>query len=332
MTKTMTQPTPEQQSEKLLSREPMETPDDLQTEERTASDKEVFDAIIGKHKTDQPDETPQPKGQAPQTEEPEAKAEEPSEPSPDVAAAKQFLTLKTRVPQRLIDSATDAELLEWAEERRVRETTVDEAFARAKRAEKETQPSQDEEQPTAEEELNEPTLEAEPFIDDELAEDLALTDEGRARLDKKFQDRFEAQEKRLQALEGREAQAEQQANIDLVQKVRQQVGERFSGLADDDTFVKVLADAAALEETPEFAGSGRSPEEYLPELFERAARGRGLEASMSAEEAAAAREAAEREQDRRDRVDSAAGPVSTQPGAPKDGDSDWEVYKRIRGL
>lgn len=328
----------------------MEHPDDLQTEDRSKKDREVWDSILAKHKgeqlssepqasseappTDRPEETPQPQGQAPPKEDPKPETREPSAPRDERKAAEQFLRLKAGVPQTALEGLDDQAVLEWAEERRTREATVDAAFARAKRAEKETEATDTDTTPTDEGEPSEPTPESEPFVDDDLADELALTDEGRARLDERFKAKLNPMEERLNALEKRDQAADTKGKIDLVQRIREEVGARVPDLADDDKFAKVIERATALEMTPEFAGSGRPPQDYLAELFEETARGLGFKIKPTAEEASAAREAAERQQERHERIEASAGsdptPRPTDPRQKTQIEADWDVFQRVR--
>ncbi len=322
----------------------LEVPDDVQTEARTVTDRALFDKIQGKYnkapkKPDDPapsappptDSEPQRK-QAAEPEKPESKPKEPSAPRPEVAAAKQFLKLKTKVPQSMLDAMTDADALEWAEERRGRESTVDAAFARAKRAETADPPAKDD--PAIEpKEPARPTLGENLKVKTKaLAEELALTDDGRARLDDVFDEALAPIQKQLDALVAAGMQTENRFKVSLVDVARQQAGKRFPGLSEDADFEKVLQDATALENTDEFAGSGRSPEEYLPELFERVARGRGF-AEANPEKAESERVAALAENERQERVDHDAGSgITSRPTEARQetGDeADWRVFQTV---
>jgi len=321
----------------------LERASDVQTPERDQVDRQVFDAILAKHtgepKAEQPaptvtpDETPQPTGQAPQKESPEPEAKEPSASSDNRTAAEQFLKLKARVPQSALDTLSDAEIQEWADERRQRESTVDAAFARAKRAEKENvEPSSEE--ATAEGEPQEPT--PDPDFNramDALADELALTDDGRARLDDAFAKALAPLKSQVETFAQLHQQNEAQAKNDFVAQVRHQIGERFPDLSSDDIFQEVLQDAAALEDSPAYAGSGRAPEEYIPDLLVAVARGRQLKEVPTTEAVAAEREATLRDSERQQRVAADAGPITSRPSEPREttqAEQDWQVFQAVR--
>ena len=346
MTMTEQKPTP--------SAKGLEVPGDLQTEERQKSDEQVFQEVLKKHrpgreaaeaaekapvappeekKEDQPEEKPQPEGQAPPTEEPDPKTEEPSAPSAERTAAEQFLRLKAGVPQSALEGLDDEAVLAWAEERRTREATVDAAFARAKRAEKESSEPTDsqatddgEQQPTPKEDLQ--------AVAQVFADDLDLTDEGRDRLGEGLEKLLAPLRDEIAALKETQQTTSQRDAMQVIQSVRQQVGERFPGLADDATFERVVARAKALEGLPEYGGGERSFTEYGPELFTEVACALQLEDKGTPEEAAAAREAAQRERERQERIDAGSGADPSSPPAPTrpptKQEADWTVFQKIK--
>lgn len=323
----------------------LEVPDDVQTPERTLTDRALFDKIQNKYnkapkKPDDPapgapppstDSEPQRK-QADGSEKPESTPKEPSAPRPEVAAAKQFLAFKTKVPQATLDAMSDTDALAWAEERRVRESTVDAAFARAN---SETTPKGE----AASDKVTEEGEPAKPTPDPglrvatkALADELALTDEGRALLDGAFDTAIAPLLEKVAALEASGQTHQQQAKNVVVSAARRQAEERFPDLADEATYELVRVEAAALEDTPDFGLSGRPPSEYLPELFERVARGRGLRESVPGE-ADEARVAAEAESERQERVDHDAGSgITSRPteARPETADeADWRVFQQV---
>lgn len=310
------------------------TPAQEHAEARDKNDREVFDGILDKYgrgdKEETTEETPQLKGeQAPPSETVETEPEDPSGPSETRKADEQYLRLKANVPQAALDTLDDEAVQLWAAERRDRESVVDAAIARAARAEKETDPTPEQD---TEGEPSAPTPELSSVLDG-LAEDLALTDDGRARLNA-FSEAITAPFKaELEAVKAAVQSSQQADQVKTIDSVRQQVSERFAGLSDDSTWEAVLTDAAALEQSPRYAGSGRPPGEYLPELIADMARVHGLEEGKDPNVEKAEREAAEAEAERRARLDADPGPTPsrTPPAVEKTGrDADWEVYQRNR--
>lgn len=318
--------------------------DRLLTEKQAKSDEEVFQAVLAKHRgeaapkpaapppaEESPTEEPQRK-QADSEGKPESTPKEPSEPDPAVASAKQFLKLKTKVPQRMLDTISDAEALEWAEERRGRESTVDAAFARAKRAETSTPDKGGSSQATEPVEPARPTTDKDlRAVTDAFAEELALTDDGRARLDEMLDRVISPLRDQIASIQETSKVTETREKMSVLDLARQQAGKRFPDLATDDGFEKIFADAKALENSPTYAESGRSPADYLPDLFERVARSLGMR-EVDSDAEAAARVAAESEADRQQRNNADPGPITSTPTVPREKtkqEQDYEVFKRV---
>jgi len=327
------------------------SPADMSSDNRLQADRAVFDRIRAKHRDAPPrddsiasdirnlasqgaesaEARPEPE-QAEEPQQSQAPAQTPGEtkePSPERQAAEQFLRLKTGSPQSVFDSMTEDAVLAWAEERRGREATVDVAFASAAETKRELERLRtlidekvaEPKGPTADELAAEATK--------ALKDELSLTDEGLAALDKIVEARLAPLQAELKQRDDRAQQEQAQRTKRAIDEARGGLAKRFGGLADDTTFLKVFDDMQRLEDSPRFGGSGRPVEDWIPELMTAAARMHGLEEQQN--EVEAARQAAE--EDRRDR---AAGTVqtggqgNTQRRAKTKMELDRAVYDAIR--
>jgi len=325
----------------------LESPNDVSSPDRLKSDRAVFDRVRSKYAgaprrddsitpSQQVDAGSQPESAHPTPTNVEAAtpadpAETPAksqEPTPARKAAEEFLRLKTGSPASVFADMADEDVQSWAEERRLREANVDGVFSRAANAERDLEALRTKAAtpaeppgPTAAEQLAEANA--------TLAKEDSLTDEGRAALDKLILLRLKPLQDQIDQHQ-ESAKAEQsKRTVRCVDRSRDELAKRFGQLADDKTFRTVLSDMERLEDSPRFGGSGRSIEEWMPELMAAAAAVNGLE-DHGGNEVSAARLAAEEELQER-----AAGSVETggrnaQPTPPTKAGEDRRIYDAIR--
>jgi len=322
-------------SETTTTERGLESPADVSSEDRLKGDREAFNRVIDKYKDaprrDDSVEAPQPDNGQPQ--QPQASSTKTpakkQEPTSERQAAEEFLRLKTGSPQSVIDSMNDEQLLSWAEDRRTREAGVDATFSRAATAEKELERLRAE-APAEQEEPTEPTSEdAIAEVTKILNDELALTDEGYAALDKLIDMRVAPMKAELEQHHQRAQRESVERTVGLVEKTRGELVERFGELADDTKFGSILEDMGRLEDSPQFGRSERAPEEWLPDLMSAIARSHGL-AETDTDQVAAARQAAQEElHDRASGNVQTGGRTAPAPGESRE-DVDRAAYDAIR--
>lgn len=272
--------------------------------------------------------------EAPKPAPPEKKKEEekPEVPAEALTKAKEFLRLKASARKGALDKMDPDEVLEWASDVRERESNVDARLRERADALKELDEIKS--KATADAEEREPK--PEPALDpdrkaamDTLTAELALSDEGRAALEK-FADALTAPLRtEIDAVQKQGHESSMREVAKTTNSARAELTERFRGLADDETWTKVLATARSTENGPDYGGKeGARFEEYLPRLLESSARFHGL---SETDDQAAATAKAEADAERTQRI--ADGPTvdsrATPPHPQSKEAQDWEVFQRV---
>lgn len=309
----------------------LETPNDVTSPERAKSDRAVFDAIRSKYK-DAPrrDDSTTPSqtassADAPHPDQSEAAPAQSQEPTSARKTAEEFLRLKAGVPPSAFESLSDLDVQQWAEERRMRESSVDGVFERVAATERELASLR-----TAAEAQAKPkgptAKEALASASEKLAD--SLTEEERAALEQLIDLRVQPLKDELVQRDKSAQQERGRKTMRVVEKAREELTKRFGELATDKTYVDVFEDMERLEDGPRYGGSGRPLEEWMPELMVAVARSQGLKEQT--DEVSAARQAAEEE-----RLDRAAGGVQTgshaKPAtATSKEEDDRAVYDAVR--
>lgn len=137
----------------------------------------------------------------------------------------------------------------------------------------------------------------------------------------------------LEATKQSQAQDKQGRTQTLVERARGELGERFPDLADAGTYQRVWDTMARLEGDVAFGGSGKSFDEFVPELMIAAARVNGLSENDPGAKATADAEARlEREQRAAEAPtldDSTFTPPSSLTPEQEKTKEDWAVFRAI---